>query len=476
MLSTDYVTTIVGGLTEPLFNLVLVVAFYLFIKEKYVWFALIISFMPFVRSEGQLPVILAFVLLIWKNAFKSLPFLVFGFLIYAIAGVFASKSFWWYFTESPYRMDNAIYGKGPWHHYLMSYKSYLGNPGLFAFILGTISSIVLLLKKNWSVLMPQELLLGYGVFFGIIAAHSYFWATGQNGSLGLTRIATQGMPLFLIIQLYFVDKIAWWTERGKVLFSFGTLALLAGMITSPNFPVKAGHMEQQLIKAAQFMKNKTPHHYKVHYHYPLFVFAYGENPFLNGNRMVHRYFHNLYQQIDSEILPGEFIVWDSHFGPQEAGLPLDTLTKYTQLVKVNEFIFTQSDGNQGGVMIYQYIPQLKQTSIDLKEKEITLPILSIAPNSEFTPLFKSILQPEIAVTIQLELRSAYEGLILVYDHNHGEQYSALKLSPGVKHSFCFEWPLDGETKVYLWNPDGKAGKISADKVRFKEHIYHPVMP
>jgi hypothetical protein len=476
LLSNDYVTTIVGGLTEPLFNLALVSAFYLFIKEKYVWFAIMVSFMPFMRSEGQLPVILSFVLLYRKQSFKSLPFLTTGFLIYAVAGVLASKSFWWFFTESPYSMDNSIYGKGTWWHYLLSYKSYLGNPGLFAFILGTISGLTLIRKKDYRTLMLDELLLAYGVFFGVIFAHSYFWATGQNGSLGLTRIATQGMPLFLILQLYLVNSMPWLKEPKKVYFGFGTVVLLLSSITSPHFPVKAGPMEQQLIKAARFMKRETPHHYKVHYHYPLFIFGYGENPFLKDNRVVFSYFSDFYKRIDSEILPGEFVVWDSHFGPQEAGLSLDTLTKYKQFVKVNEYLYTQSDGRQGGVLIYQYVPLSKQTKFPMKGTEIKLLSLSINPTSEFIPVLKRISPSGKSVTVQIDMTSAFEGLYLVYDHNKGEQYSALKLTPGAQQSYCFEWPREGDTDIYLWNPDGKQGKVRFDKVILKEHLYHPVMP
>jgi hypothetical protein len=475
VLANDYTTTIVGGLTEPLFNLALVLATYLFIKEKYVWFAILISFMPFMRSEGQLPVLIAVLLLTWKRSYKSMPFLVTGFLLYAIAGVCASRSFWWFFTESPYQMANDIYGKGTWDHYLTSYKFYLGNPGLYAFMLGTISGLILIFKKQWQVLKPLEAFLGYGVFFGVIAAHSYFWATGQNGSLGLTRIATQGMPLFVIFQLYYVDQLPRLKPRFKKVFALGTVALLLSMFTSKHFPIKAGNMEREVMQAATFLKEKTPAKYKVHYHYPLLVYAYGENPFKKGNRLAHSYFHNLGDRIDREILPGEFIVWDSHFGPREAGLPLDTLKNYEEFVKVKEFVFIETNGSPEGVIIYQYIPFSKHQDPKSKAIELEPRTLSLSDRAEFKPIIERKMPAGKSFDIQLKLHTDTPDLLLVYDYDKSTIYQANELKKGVSQEFNFRWPAEGETNLYIWNPKKKGGSVQIEKITIREQMFHPVM-
>jgi hypothetical protein len=355
VLANDVTVTIIGGLTEPLFNLVLVFAYFLFLKGRYGLFAVLISFMPFLRSEGQLVVIIALVLLFWKRAFRESLLLLSGFIIYALVGVLASKSFWWYFTESPYQMSNGIYGKGTWDHYLISYKAYLGNAGLVVFILGTVSFTIQLIRRKYQNVLLPEFLLAFGVFFGVLTAHSYFWATGQNGSIGLTRIATQGMPIFLLVQIFLISQFTFLTDSRSRLFGVGALFLSLAILKSPHFPIKAGPMEQQLLKAADFLKKETPHRNKVLYHYPLLVFAYGENPFISGNRLRLAYFQDFYKRVDTEILPGDIIVWDSHFGPVEAGLPLDTLMGYKQFVLVREFLYKNEDGSQSGVKIFQHM-------------------------------------------------------------------------------------------------------------------------
>ena len=475
VLANDYTTTIVGGLTEPLFNFSLVLALFLFIREKYLWFALLVSFMPFMRSEGQLPVLIAITLLTMKKSYKSIPLLATGFLVYAIAGVCASRNFWWFFTESPYQMGNDIYGKGNWDHYLTSYKFYLGNPGLYAVILGTISCVILIFKKQWSTIKPLEVMLAYGVFFGVLVAHSYFWATGQNGSLGLTRIATQGMPVFVIFQLYYVDRLAGLKNSFKKFFALGTIALFISMFTSKHFPIKAGNMEREVLQAATFLKEKTPAKYKVHYHNPLLVFAYGENPFIKGNRLIHSYFHNLSQRIDSEILPGEFVVWDSHFCPREAGLPLDTLKKYDEFVKIKEFISTESNGNPEGIILYQYIPFSKHQDSKSQTIELEPRILSLKDRAEFKPILEHTPPQGRTFDVSVQLTADTPDLMLVYDYDNSAIYQANELKKGESQEFNVHWPAFGATHLYIWNPKRKKAVVRIEKVKMEEQVFHPVM-
>ena len=140
----DINETILSGLTEPFFNLVLILSVYFFIKEKYLFFSLLVSTIPFCRSEGQLVVLLAIPILVLLKQYKAILFLGVGFLIYAIFGSIFLNDFFWYFNDSPYKMDNNIYGSGEWLHYLKSYPQYLGFPGLIAFILGLISFLSLI--------------------------------------------------------------------------------------------------------------------------------------------------------------------------------------------------------------------------------------------------------------------------------------------------------------------------------------------
>jgi hypothetical protein len=233
------------------------IATWLIITKRWIWFAVLLSFTPFMRSEGQVVIVLAIFVLMFYRQYKSIPFLLTGFLIYSFIGLSAFDDFWWYFTKSPYQLDNDIYGHGPWNHYLTSYKNYLGNIGLIIFILGSIRLTYLFYHKIWKEIQFPLVFLIYGVYFSVIILHSYFWAYGLNGSCGLTRIATHALPSFLLINLVYLGRVPL-LPSAKFLSNF---VVIAGMILiswkilmSEHLPKKADPLDRQIINAVNFLK------------------------------------------------------------------------------------------------------------------------------------------------------------------------------------------------------------------------------
>lgn len=362
----DYSSTILAGLTEPLFSMFLMISSWLLITKRWMWFAIIISLLPFMRSEGQLPVLLAFLILLFLKQFKYIPFLFLGFIVYGIIGYKVFDDFMWYFNNSPYSMDNNIYGIGSWDTYLISYKMYLGNINLFIFIFAIFRIIYLLKTKKWEELQFPWLFLTYGVFLGIVVLHSYFWAYGLNGSLGLTRIATQGMPSFVLINLYYLGKINY-LPAAKNLLKIVIIVLLSLKISEcirpKYFPIKSYGLDLQVIKAADYLlpfKNSKRHFF---FHHLLFALRMNENPKLNNQSCVFHYNLDLKSDLGVKIKAGDFLIRDSHFGPQEMGLPLSQIKECPEMVKIKEFksSFQVEDkyNEVEGVVIYQYQPKKK---------------------------------------------------------------------------------------------------------------------
>ncbi len=349
--ANDLVITTLGGLTEPLFNLAMIVALFFLIEKKYRWFALILSFAPFLRSEGQLPLLLGLILLIFHKDWKNIPFLFIGFILYSIAGYFVYHDAWWYFTKSPYSLSNTIYGKGHWAHYLLSYRNYLGNPGLFVSLLGIFSSCYLLMRRRRKELESESSFFAGALFVGIIAAHSYFWASGQNGSLGLTRITTQGMPLFVVIQLYFVDKLFKENRWLNYVSIAAVGGLLFALVSTKKYPLENKPVDLEVLHAADYVLSMQAKPKHIYFHHPLFCQRFGENPLLQNQRCVFHSFGDLDKDIRERLKPGDFIIWDSHFGPQEMLLPQEKLEKYPDFVLHKEF-YTDSEG----VSVYRYTP------------------------------------------------------------------------------------------------------------------------
>lgn len=478
----DVSSTVLGGLTEPLFNLALVAALYLLLERKYLWFALLVSFLPFMRSEGQLPIVLAFSILILLKEYKSLPFLSTGFLIYGLIGLPVYGDFLWYFTKSPYQMDNGIYGSGPWYHYLISYESYIGKFGLLVAISGLISLIYLFLKRKWNAINWQGLIFTYGVFFGVLFVHSYFWATGQSGSLGLTRIATQGMPVFLLVNLIYIGK----TPLNNLFIVNGIFTAVASvliflLVNTSYFPKKADPLEKEVIDAAEFLKAANLKGNKIYYHFPLFAYAYGENGLIKNTPIVHHSFAHLEDDIQQLLKPGDIIVRDSHFGPQEMHLPLKELKDRQEFVKIKEFTsaeqLTDTYNEIEGVTIYQYIPTSLQKHIIKPKAKLILAIqeFQIGSMDEFTPIQTLFPQASEKCKISFVLTSSTDGFKLVYDVDNGEKYVATDLHTQKSFNGSYLFEYGKETKLYIWNPSKTSGKVTIEHVTSQKVVEYPLL-
>ena len=146
--SMDYTANILGGMTEVLFGFLVLLSGLLILQKRLFWFAILISLAPFVRSEGQILLPLAILVLAYHKQWRALPFLLFGFLVYAVIGFFALGDFWWYFTQNPYRGAEEIYGSGSWTHYFDYWYVHLGVFGLLIFFVALSFFIVEIIRKK----------------------------------------------------------------------------------------------------------------------------------------------------------------------------------------------------------------------------------------------------------------------------------------------------------------------------------------
>lgn len=481
LVAHDISETLLGGMTEPLFNLALMLALLLLLEKKFMWFAIVLSLMPFMRSEGQLPLVLGFLLLLYNKSYKHIPFLATGFIVYALVGLIVYHDFWWYFTRSAYNMANGIYGKGPWNHYLISYKNYLGNPGLYIVLLGIPSMIILAIKKRWKDLQLEWWFFAYGIVVGVIVLHSYFLATGQNGALGLTRIATQGIPIFVLLHLYYLSRFKLFNHVGfTAVFAIFAGIMITTLVQTKIYPKQADALERQLIAAADFMKQQKLGNNKVYYHYPLFSFRYGENPFQPDRKLIHYSFADFDKSMRTVLKPGDFIVRDSHFGPMEANVQLKDVQNHPELVIVKEFVSSEQLNDAlneiEGVIIYQYIPLKKQVKVQAVKQVIAAnKVLHIKANEEFTslPAVTEFYSTETKLWVNLVAKA--NGLKIVYDYNNKEDYSfvELKANEAVENTYLFK--TMGKGKLYIWNPDKVETDLIVNSIQEEKVAYHPIM-
>jgi hypothetical protein len=453
------------------------------LEKKFLWFALIVSFMPFMRSEGQLPLLLALIFLIYNRSYKTIPVLFLGFGIYAIVGYFVYDNFWWFYTESPYDMNNGMYGKGTWSHYLLSYKSYLGNPGLYIIMLGIPIAVFILIKRRWKDLQPEWAFYAYGIFIGVIASHSYFWATGQNGSIGLTRIATQGMPIFLLLHLYYISRITIFNSTiAKGIYIVFSGIMIFTLINTKQYPQKVTGLDKQILNTADYLKQidyKNSRN-KIYYHFPLLGFVLNVNPYIGSENLVYHSFYDLENDLKNVLKPGDIIIRDSHFGPVEGNLPIEKLKMHPELVLINEFISSEQVedpyNETEGLMILQYIPLNQQ--IKLKGQIVKKSIekrISISTDQEFTGIPEYLPKIPRGSKLTISITSLNEGYSLGYDYNNAEELGGTDLQRMERVIKTYLFPENGETKLYIWNPRKVTGELIIHDYEIERIQYHPLM-
>lgn len=481
LVAHDTTETILGGLTEPLFNLAVMLSLWLMLEKKWLWFAILVSFMPFMRSEGQLPLVLGIMLLLFNNSYKFIPLIFTGFILYALIGVYVYQDFWWYFTKSAYSMNNSMYGRGTWDHYLISYKNYLGNPGLYMLLLGIPCMVILLFKKRWNDFQFNWAFYSYGIFLGVVVLHSYFWATGQNGSAGLTRIAIQGVPVFILLQLYYISRFRVLNQLSFsiIFFAFGGIMTYT-LVNTKIYPEKADAIEHQIVEAADYMKKQRLSQEKVYYHYPLFSFRYGENPYQPDRKLIHHSFADFKHDFLHILKPGDFIVRDSHFGPMEANVQLDEIKKYPELVIVQEFVSSEQIDDAlhetEGLIIYQYIPLDKQKKIRSAKKQLAEnQLLHVKSSDEFISLPSVKGNYAVSTKIYLDLVANASGLKIVYDYNNAEDYSMVEVKANTPITNSYLFRTKGVGKLYLWNPDKIETDVLINSIQEEQLSYHPIM-
>ncbi len=201
---TGYFTLMFSGLTEFLCAALLSVAFYGYIANKnWTFNTVIISFLPFVRSEGLIAIGVVGLFLMFKKRWSMLPFLATGHVIYAFVGYSLGfhQNIFWVFTKITYATFQA-YGSGTLFHFVDKLYYFTGLPHFAFWIVGTLAFLTQILRgrlgKN-----PLELaFLVFGTFFAIFVAHSLFWYFGICMSFGLIRVLNAVLPFFALISLF----------------------------------------------------------------------------------------------------------------------------------------------------------------------------------------------------------------------------------------------------------------------------------
>lgn len=351
---------VMSGLTEPFSALVCILSVHLLLQNKISLGFILASFLPFCRSEAQLFLILFAAYGILNGKWKHLPFLLSGYIVYAIIGKLSYfDSFFWIF-DIPYKAGPSPYGSGPWFHYGARLYAMLAWPSFILLCLGFIKAGIRIYTQK--LFWRTEALLIQAMALSLIIAHSYVWAKGIYASAGLERVLVVVFPFIWIIILdgfiLLNDLISRFSK--KWIPSLVYLFIVGQILVNYKSPVSGYYrslvtkigIEDILLRdeVAPFIEANYPNVECFIVEKPYLALMLGINPMdarVRGDWNVIN--------ADTIKLPQNeaLFIWDNHYPLPQYGASLEIAQKHPQLKQVKEFR-TATDWH---FVIFEYTPR-----------------------------------------------------------------------------------------------------------------------
>jgi len=331
-----YLFIMFSSLTEILFSLVLISAIYLFVSKRFFLSAIVISLIPFARTEGVIFIVLFIPALICMKQYKALPFLLSGFVFFSLLGLPVHHDLFWFFTKMPYSTgSSAFYGHGSFWIYFRRMVTLMNYPLLILGLTG-MGYILANLKKGLKNLGDIKIATMYFLiipcFFGYILAQSFLWWKGL-GVLVSDRFIASVLPLSAILASTGFEWIMERVKLNKIIYwvtgAFIVILVVYKPFTYKILPTKTGQSNAAMQELTTWLKASPYHDRQPYFTDPMFPFYMGLDPFDPKKSTKVFQFDNI--DPASILKPGELLIWDAHFAGYEGHLPFDTVMNNNNL-------------------------------------------------------------------------------------------------------------------------------------------------
>ncbi len=337
-----YFSLTFSGLTEPLFALFTIFSTYLFIKNNYLFGAIILSFLPFVRSEGLILIGVFSFFLLLKKQWKYIPFIITGHVVYSIIGYFHYHDFLWIFNKIPYAKLSSTYGDGKLFHFVDQLFYVIGFPIYLLLVVGIIKIIASYFTDK-TVFFNVTSILIFGGFLTYFIAHSLFWYLGIFNSMGLKRVLIAVAPLIALIALNGFNLL---TEnsllKNNIIKKSISIVLIISVVVFPFTSNKAAlswekdfslSVNQKLAKQVfEYLENNNKL-YNDKYFF--------STPYLSELLNINYFDETVRQELTIENIQksnsNDIIIWDSWFCVVENGISEEKIRSQGFLKEVKSF-------------------------------------------------------------------------------------------------------------------------------------------
>ncbi len=361
-----YLFNMYSSLTEILFSLVLIISIYLFISKRFIFSAIIISLIPFARTEGVMFVALFLLALLWMKQYKALPFLLTGFLVFSLAGVPLYHDFFWFITKMPYSTASAaLYGSGSFWTYFSQMDYILNYPLLILIITGLVI-IILGLGKGFKNLRDIKYATLYFLIipgiFGFLLAQSFLWWRGL-GILASMRFMSCILPLCAILAVTGFEGVMQKARSIRIFYILLGVWIIGMVVIKPFsykvLPNKTGINFAVMEQLTNWLKTSPYATHRTLYTDPMFPFYMNVDPFDSEKNCKVYSYENINPA--SKMKDGDLLIWDTQFAGYEGHLPLNELMSNDSLRLLNIFTpiehFTVIGGQDYQLAVFMKAPR-----------------------------------------------------------------------------------------------------------------------
>jgi hypothetical protein len=334
-----------SGLTEPLFALILTSGVYFSVQGKFGIAAIIISFLPFARTEGFFLAVFFGMYYLLRRDFWAASFLTIGTILYSFIGYFHYHDLLWVIHENPYTGAEEIYGHGNFWHFI-SLNEFIWGWALTGLLVCGMLFYLFAHKLKISISKAESILI-LGTFLVFLILHSVFWWKGLFGSLGLHRVMAATIPLAVLIGLRGLQLIFVFVKKNSARISFVLLIIAAQVfntVMQHPLPLRPDKTQQTIAESTTWLRTQNKISSKIDAAFPYVAMACDKDMF------DKKQWGDLWGITDrKDFEKGELIIWDSHFAEFDIQLPLEKLesdSRFKELARFGEMPASKDEENQ----------------------------------------------------------------------------------------------------------------------------------
>lgn len=317
-----FMVNMFSGITEVLFAFTAILATYLLVKEKYIWGAIVVSFLPIIKTEGFLLILIYIYYFVHKKHYKEILYTLTAFIFFSVVGAIFGKSFFWLLADLSKLLEFNPNKQGSLFLFVTRSPGFFGIPNEIFFVTGLIAGLSLYIrqKKEYS----KEFLLIVLPFLVYFIGHSLSLWTGIGGSNGSSKymaaivpfmaiMATRG--LYIFAKMFLIIFKLEWIRVAALVIGFASVIHIPFAIQ--NYPINLDSESFAINATSDWVKTKAPKDSNIYYNHPSFPFFL--NSEFNNSRI-----QNIEGSSLSAMKEGDLFLYDEIYS-KASGLDINNL-------------------------------------------------------------------------------------------------------------------------------------------------------